>query len=110
MGAILADVLNSAGSRGGAAFQGMNLSGTNNHIYRVRFEPGWGGSLAKILIDPTDGSEISQDWEASAQLAAQLLPTVAVPTPWFDNRKIVTMVGATPKPFLWKHLTAAQQA
>jgi type IV pilus assembly protein PilY1 len=109
MGRILADVLNSAGSRGGAAFQGVNLSGTNNHIYRVKFEPGWGGSLAKVLIDPKTGAEISQDWEASAQLATQLLPTVAVPTPWFSNRRVVTMVGTTPKPFLWANLTAAQQ-
>jgi type IV pilus assembly protein PilY1 len=82
-------------------FQSANVSGANNFIYRVRFEPGWGASLTKIQIDPTTGAEVANVWEASAQLTAQLAVVNPGDTPWFTNRKIVTVdESGNPVPFL----------
>jgi len=102
MGQILQDVINQAGARAGVGFQSANVSGANNNIYRVRFEPGWGASLTKIQIDPTTGAEVANVWEASAQLTAQLAVVNPGDTPWFTNRKVVTVDEAkNPVPFLW---------
>ncbi len=112
MGQILQDITNQAGSRSGVAFQSVNLSGSNRYIYRVRFEPGWGGSLSKVEIDPATGDEISEAWRAADQLTAQLLVVKGVKdTPWFTERKIVT-TDSTGKhvPFLWGNLSATQQS
>ena len=112
MGAILADITNQAGSRSGVAFTNVNLSPVNNSLYRVRFEPGWSGSLAKVLINPDTGAEISEVWEASNQLRNQLLIVpVTTPTPWFTERKIVTAndAGTAGTPFTWAGLSAAQR-
>ena len=112
MGQILQDVVNQSGTRAGAGFQSSVVSSTAKWVYRAKFEPGWGGSLAKIEIDPKTGLEINQPpiWEASAQLSTQLLPTVAAPQPWFTNRRIVTMDdGAKAVPFLSGSISAAQE-
>jgi type IV pilus assembly protein PilY1 len=101
MGQILQDVINQAGARAGVGFQSSNVSGANNMIYRVRFEPAWGASLTKIQIDPTTGAEVANIWEASAQLTAQLAVVNPGDTPWFTNRKIVTVdESGNPVPFL----------
>ncbi len=91
MGQILQDVINQAGARAGVGFQSSNVSGANNMIYRVRFEPGWGASLTKVQIDTTTGAEVANIWEASAQLTAQLAVVNPGDTPWFTNRRIVTV-------------------
>ncbi|MEP7208779.1 MAG: PilC/PilY family type IV pilus protein, partial [Casimicrobiaceae bacterium] len=130
MGQILADITNQAGSRAGVAFQNVNLSGANKYIYRVNFEPGWGGSVTKVEVDPKDPGctqsdvtnavagctavgdpkEISIAWEASTQLTNIVTPSVGKPTPWFTDRKIVTMDSSgKPVPFLWGNLSASQK-
>ena len=116
MGQILQDITNQAGARAGAGLQSSTISSTNHVVYRARFEPGWGGSLSKIEVDPTTGIEGAIDWDASTQLATQLLVTVANPQPWLTSRRIVTMSdagrAATPQaatPFLWANLSAGQQ-
>jgi type IV pilus assembly protein PilY1 len=110
MGQILQDITNNAGSRAGAGFAGTTLSATNHVIYRARFEPGWGGSLSKIEVDPNTGALGTIDWEASTQLAGQLQVSAGSPTPWFTNRRIVTMDDSGKAvPFVWGNLSAAQQ-
>jgi hypothetical protein len=107
MGQILQDVINQAGARAGVGFQSANVSGANNNVYRVRFEPGWGASLTKIQIDPTTGAEVANIWEASTQLTAQLAVVNPGDTPWFTNRKIVTVdESKNPVPFLWASIGA----
>src|SRR5581483_7399492 len=111
MGQILADITNQAGSRSGVGFQSVNLSATNKYIYRVRFEPGWGGSLTKVEIDPKTGNEVQEIWRAADQLTNQVLvqPGI-VDTPWYTQRMIAT-TDETGKhvPFLWNNLTPGQQ-
>ncbi len=111
MGQILQDITNQAGSRAGVAFDSVNLSASNKFVYRVRFEPGWGGSIAKVEIDPKTGVEVKEMWRGADQLTSQLLIVPGVKdTPWFTERKIVTM-DTTGKvvPFLWANLAASQQ-
>ena len=107
MGQILQDVINQAGARAGVGFQSANVSGANNFVYRVRFEPAWGASLTKIQIDPTTGAEVANVWEASAQLTAQLAVVNPGDTPWFTNRTVVTVDEAkNAVPFLWDSIGA----
>ena len=107
MGQILQDVINQAGARAGVGFQSANVSGANNFVYRVRFEPAWGASLTKIQIDPTTGAEVANIWEASAQLTAQLAVVNPGDTPWFTNRTVVTVDEAkNAVPFLWDSIGA----
>jgi len=112
IGKIFLDIADQSGVRVGVGFPSVNL-GSTVYIYRAGFEPNWGGSLAKLLIDPntTPVTIISQAWEASTQLDAQLqiVPTVR-DTPWFTERKIVTMnESGTAVPFLWANLGANQR-
>jgi type IV pilus assembly protein PilY1 len=79
MGQILQDIANNAGARAGAGFAATTLSATNHVVYRARFEPGWGGSLSKIEVDPKTGVLGTVDWEASTQLSTQLQVTVGSP-------------------------------
>ena len=73
----------------------------------MRFEPAWGASLTKVQIDPTTGAEVANIWEASAQLTAQLAVVNPGDTPWFTNRKIVTVdESGNPVPFLWASIGA----
>ena len=111
MGQILADITNQAGSRAGVGFQNVNLSVNNKYIYRVRFEPGWGGSLTKVEIDPKTGNEVQEIWRAADQLTNQLLVVPGVKdTPWFTERKIATTdTNGNRVPFLWANLSPAQQ-
>jgi type IV pilus assembly protein PilY1 len=120
MGAILADIANTAGSRAGAALQSVNLTGTTANAYRVTFEPGWGGTVSKVVIDNKTLNEIPPaPWQVgggkdvtapSDRLYAQLTPSLAKPEPWYTNRNIVTMhTNGTAIPFLFDSLSAAQQ-
>ncbi len=110
MGQILADALNTQGARSGVAFTSTNLSTAgNNYIYRATFQPSWGGTLVKVKID-ANAAEVSEVWHAEKQLALMLTPTIAIPDPWKDSRKVVTMkTDGTTVPFLWDSIDAAQQ-
>ena len=91
MGQILQNITNQAGSRSAAGFSTNSISATNNSIYRVSFQPGWGGSVAKIPVDPTTGLSGAPDWDAATQLGAQLVIASPGDTPWFTNRKVFTV-------------------
>ncbi len=112
IGKILAGVTNLPGTRTSVGFVSNTFGASANFIYRVRFEQDWSGSLAKIQIDPTTGVALVQPptWNLSDQLTAVLTPTVAKPTPWFTERRIVTMNEAGVRvPFLWGNLGANQK-
>jgi type IV pilus assembly protein PilY1 len=110
MGQILKDIENQPGSRSGVTFDSVNLSDTNKFVYRVKFEPGWAGSLTKVEIDPTSGAEVLEKWRAADRLAEQLTVLPAPDDePWFTKRKILTMNGTSTVPFLWGSLSAAQK-
>ncbi|HEV8502413.1 MAG TPA: PilC/PilY family type IV pilus protein [Casimicrobiaceae bacterium] len=120
IGAILADIENTAGSRAGAALQTVNLTGTAANAYRVTFEPGWGGTVSKVNVDPATLAEVPPaPWQVGGgkdvsnpidTLYAQLTPTVAAPQPWYTARNIVTMhTNGTAIPFRFDQLSAAQQ-
>jgi type IV pilus assembly protein PilY1 len=120
IGAILADIENTAGSRAGAALQTVNLTGTSANAYRVTFEPGWGGTVSKVNVDPSTLAEIPPaPWQVGGgkdvtnptdTLYQQLTPTIDKPTPWYSARNIVTMhTNGTPIPFRFDQLSAAQQ-
>jgi type IV pilus assembly protein PilY1 len=120
MGAILADIANTAGSRAGAGLQSINFTGDTAYSYVVTFEPGWGGTVAKTPIS-TSTLEASAPaaWQVGGgkdvtspvdSLYAQLTPTTAKPTPWYSNRNIVTMhTNGTAIPFLFDQLSDQQQ-
>jgi type IV pilus assembly protein PilY1 len=112
LGHLLQDVSGQAGSRAGIAFPGVNLSAAGNVAYRVRFEPGWAGSLAKVEVDPATGAEVRELWRASDQLATQL--TVVPGTrdrPWETERRIVTLTSDGARvPFRWDNLSPDQRA
>ncbi len=111
MGAILADIANLAGTRAGPTLQSVNITTANNYYYRVGFEPGWSGNVTKVQFDPYTGKDIKAIWSAADQLANQLTKTVAVPEPWFTNRKIVTRdETGKPAPFLWDALPNLQDS
>jgi type IV pilus assembly protein PilY1 len=112
MGQILQDITNQAGSRAGVGLASSSISLSNHAVYRVTFQPGWGGTLTKIEIDTVTGAEIlPPDWEAAEQLHNQLTILPAPDDkPWFTNRKIFTTDGSnTGVPFLWANLSPAQQ-
>jgi len=111
IGRILAEIANQSGVRAGVGFRSVNLGPSANFIYKLGFDPGWGGFLQKQQIDPTTGLFISQAWNAATQLDAQLQVIVGVKdTPWFTERKIVTVnESGTAVPFLWGSLGANQR-
>ncbi len=57
----------------------------------MSFQPGWGGDVIKVPVDPTTGLPGAPLWDAAAQLGSQLLIAAPGDTPWFTNRKIVTV-------------------
>jgi type IV pilus assembly protein PilY1 len=98
---ILAGIANSRKARVGTTFGGGQvLDSTNNIVFEATVEPGWGGNLAKVQIDPATANESATLWNTRDTLAAQLKPTPADAEPWFDNRRIVTLdTAGTPVPF-----------
>ena len=106
---IVNAVIESTGTRAGAGFVSNTFSSTAKFLYRAQFIGGWGGSLAKIQFDPMTGTPGALQWDAADRLTAQLVVNAGHPTPWFTERKIVTMTPAGPKPFLWANLSASQK-
>ena len=75
MASILNEIKNTQAARAGAAFSNVNFAKDNNFIYRVTIEPGWGGTLTKVLVDPSGGGEIAISTKYHDILAAQLTQT-----------------------------------
>ncbi len=111
IGQILADIVNQSGVRAAVGFRSVNLGPNANFIYKLGFDPGWGGFLYKQQIDPTNGTVIAQAWNAADQLDAQLQVVVGIKdTPWFTERNIVTVnETSTAVPFLWANIGANQR-
>ena len=110
MGQILENITNQAGSRAAAGFSTNTITATNNSIYQVSFQPGWGGDVVKIPVDPVTGLGGAPVWDAAAQLGTQLLIAAPGDTPWFTNRKVFTVNDANQAvPFLWANLSAVEQ-
>ncbi|HEV2977999.1 MAG TPA: PilC/PilY family type IV pilus protein, partial [Casimicrobiaceae bacterium] len=110
MGQILQNITNQEGSRAGAGFSSNSISATNNSIYEVNFQPGWGGDVIKVQVDPVTGLHGPPVWDAATQLGSQLLIAAPGDTPWFTKRKIFTVNGANQSvPFVWANLSAAEQ-
>ena len=102
LASILAGISNQRKSRSGAAFSGQVLSASNDIIYEPTIEPGWGGDLLKVQIDPdptspTAGQEVATLWHAGAVLQNQVKPAFVGDEPWFDEtkRRIVSWNGTT---------------
>jgi len=96
LGSILAGVQNEQKSRSGAAYDGETLNATNNVIYKPTVEPGWAGDLIKIQVDTTQGAEVTTWWQASAVLAAQIVPASIGDEPWMleSKRRLVTLANS----------------
>ena len=107
---ILSGIQNQRKSRVGAAFNGQVLDSTNNIIYQATIEPGWGGDLLKVKINPKTGAEVSTLWQAGAVLTTMLTPAATTDEPWFSLRKVVTMNDETGKgvPFIDTKLSTGQ--
>ena len=109
---ILNEIKNAQGSRAGAAFSNVAFTATDNYIYRVTIEPGWGGTLTKVEVDPFGGGEKSVKVNYHDVLAAQVTPASAGDTPWYDKRNVVTWNPPTNKAVAFKYanLTGTQQS
>lgn len=106
---ILLDLSIPRGTDSAAGIGNPNLSPGNNHIYIASFD-GATGTVKKVQIDPQTVAPITNVWDAATALNAQLTPTVPIPTPWFDNRRVVTMKAGVAIPFLFGSLGAGQLA
>ncbi len=110
IGQVLADIAAQSGARAGAGLQSTSVGASSNFVYRARFEPGWAGSLTKVQINPSTGAPVAEVWKAATQLAAQLQVVNPGDTPWFTNRKIVTLnQSGVAVPFLWANMGAEQR-
>jgi type IV pilus assembly protein PilY1 len=119
LAAILAGIQNQRTARVGAAFGGQVLDANNNVIYQPTIEPGWGGDLLKIEIDPSTGAYVKTWWNATVELAKQIEINPATPAdqPWMDptKRRIVTLGNAVAAgripgpgvPFQYSNLSSA---
>ena len=107
MASILNEIKNLQASRAGAAFSSVNFTSSGNYVYRVTTEPGWGGTLTKVLIAADGSGEVSIGTKYHDVLAAQVTPAAAGDEPWYDNRRIVTKtsVAAAAVPFRLADLT-----
>jgi type IV pilus assembly protein PilY1 len=112
MASILSEIKNLQAARSGVAFSNVNFTKDNNYIYRVTIEPGWGGTLTKVLIDPKGGGEVSIGTKYHDVLAAQVTPASAGDEPWYDKRNVITWSSAGKKavPFRDGQFDASHQA
>ncbi|MEO8486778.1 MAG: PilC/PilY family type IV pilus protein [Betaproteobacteria bacterium] len=91
MASILEEIGFSQASRAGAAFTSVNFTATDNYVYRVTIEPGWGGTLTKVLVDPKGGGEATTSTvDYHSVLAAQVTPASVGDEPWYDKRNVIT--------------------
>jgi type IV pilus assembly protein PilY1 len=112
---ILKEADNLQASRTGAAFSSVAFSATDNFIYRVTIEPGWGGTLTKVEVDPLgEAGEIKEVMLYHKALADQVTPASAGDKPWYDKRKVVTWNPDSSVnkavPFKLDQLSASQQS
>ena len=90
MQSILSEIKNLQAARAGVAFSSVNFGASDNHIYRVTTEPGWGGTLTKVLVDPEGGGEKEIKTKYHDVLTAQVTPAKDGDKPWYDKRNIVS--------------------
>jgi type IV pilus assembly protein PilY1 len=112
MQAILREIENQQASRAGAAFSSVAFTDKDNFVYRVTIEPGWGGTLTKVEVDPLgEAGEQKVIMNYHDALSAQVTPASAGDTPWYDKRNVVTWNPSSSKAVAFKHanLTATQQ-
>ena len=112
MASILSEIKNLQAARAGVAFSSVNFGKDNNYIYRVTIEPGWGGTLTKVLVDPKGGGEVSIGTKYHDELAKQVTPPVVGDEPWYDKRHVVAWSTVQKKavPFRHDKIDAAQAA
>ena len=65
LGRIISGIGNNVKARAAAAFNGQQLTGTNNFIFEATIEGGWGGELKKVTINTIDGTEGAVRWMAA---------------------------------------------
>ena len=94
---ILAGIQNQQKARSGAAIGGQVLDANNNVIFLPTIEPGWGGDLRKIEINPATGAFVNTWWLANVELAKQIQPAFAGDEPWLSaaKRRVVTLANPT---------------
>ncbi|HEY8242013.1 MAG TPA: PilC/PilY family type IV pilus protein [Casimicrobiaceae bacterium] len=113
MQSILREIQNQQAARAGAAFSSVAFGASNNFIYRVTIEPGWGGTLTKVEVDPLgEAGELTVITNYHDVLAAQVTPASVGDTPWYDKRNVVTWDPSAKKAVAFKHanLTGTQQS
>lgn len=111
MASILNEIKNLQAARAGVAFSSVNFTKTDNYIYRVTIEPGWGGTLTKVLIDPKGGGEVSIGTKYHDVLSAQVTPATVGDEPWFDKRNVITWSPSAKKavPFRYDDMESGQR-
>ncbi|CAG1008358.1 Type IV pilus biogenesis factor PilY1 [Burkholderiales bacterium] len=112
MASILSEIKNLQAARAGVAFSNVNFTAADNFIYRVTIEPGWGGTLTKVLVDPKGGGEVSIGTKYHDVLTAQVTPASAGDEPWYDDRNVITWSPAAKKavPFRYDDMEAGQRS
>ena len=110
MALILSEIKNLQASRAGVAFSNVNFSADNNFIYRVTIEPGFGGTLTKVKVDPGEGNETAIITKYHEKLTAQVTPATVGDEPWYDDRRVVTWIPSQAKAdaFVYAKLDSAQ--
>lgn len=97
MAAILNEIKNLQAARAGVAFGNVNFGETDNYIYRVTIEPGWGGTLTKVLLDPSTGTESAISTKYHDKLKEQVTAASVGDEPWYDDRRVVTWIPSKKK-------------
>jgi len=109
---ILKEIENQRAARAGAAFSSVAFTDKDNFIYRVTIEPGWGGTLTKVEVDPLGGGEVKEIMLYHKALSDQVTPASVGDTPWYSKRNVVTWDPSTKAgiPFRTADLTPTQLA
>jgi type IV pilus assembly protein PilY1 len=108
---ILQDITSASGSGASPTFANPTLSVTNDFTWIAMFEPGWGGDVQKVQIDPVTAQSQTVLWSAKTALIAQTTPGPGKPTPWYTERRIVTLNEAgVAVPFVQASLGPTQLA
>lgn len=107
---ILSEIANAQAARAGVAFTNVNFTAANNFVYRVTIEPGFGGTLTKVEIDPGGAGEIAIVTKYHDKLSEQVTPATVGDEPWYDDRRVVTWIPSQSKAdaFLFAKLDGSQ--
>ena len=107
---ILSEIANAQAARAGVAFTNVNFTASDNFVYRVTIEPGYGGTLTKVEVDPGGSGETAIITKYHDKLSAQVTPSGPGDEPWFDDRRVVTWIPSASKAdaFLYGKLDSSQ--